>query len=130
MSKSLVEPISRAVVDSLHGSLRCELQLVAHITSDCGVRGLSEIIRHRRDSPPSDEAVSGLMILSAFRARSRLDAAHTAAKLVDLIWLLPLLQTKRRGRPRLYDPEPRISVSELSGLRRTRTASRSPLCPV
>ena len=53
-------------------------------------RGLSEIIRHRRDSPPSDEAVSGLMILSAFRARSRLDTYHTqAAKLVDLIWLLP-----------------------------------------
>ena len=34
-------------------------------------RGLSEIIRHRRDSPPSDEAVGG------FGARSRLDMSHT-----------------------------------------------------
>ena len=37
-------------------------------------RGLSEIIRHRRDSCLSDE------ILSAFRARSRLDIHHTQAR--------------------------------------------------
>ena len=38
------------------------------------------------------------MILSAFRARSRLDTYHTqAAKLVDLIWLLPHSQNDEKA---------------------------------
>ena len=46
--------------------------------------GLSEIIRHRRDAHPPDEAVVvSFFILSTFRARSRLDVYQLARKHLD-----------------------------------------------
>ena len=60
-------------------------------------RGLSEIIRHRRDSPPSDEAVGGLIFDFELVSGGAIDTYHTQAQTEDAFHWTPSSMIDRFG---------------------------------